>query len=221
MPDDTNSLSRRLTLVIQFILVVGLVLFLLQRNWENVFLTGLVIGLTLVPLLLKERYRIVVPPDFQLIAALFVFLSLFLGSAADFYYKIWWWDMVLHAGSGFLFGVVGFLAIFLLNHTDRIPKSMRPAFVCMFAVTFAVFIGVIWEIIEFIVDLIAPAINMQSNETGVRDTMHDLIVDTIGAIIVAAMGYAYTKTGRYSFIADAVQAFVRRNPRFFKTSRKP
>jgi hypothetical protein len=53
---------------------------------------------------------------------------------------------------------------------------------------------------------------MQSNETGVVDTMIDLIVDVIGAVIVAAMGYAYLKTGRYSFIADSVRKFVRKNP---------
>jgi hypothetical protein len=53
---------------------------------------------------------------------------------------------------------------------------------------------------------------MQSNETGVVDTMIDLIVDTIGAFVVAIMGYVYLKTGRYSFIADAVRKFVRKNP---------
>jgi hypothetical protein len=89
---------------------------------------------------------------------------------------------------------------------------MRPGFLCFFAVTFAVFLGVLWEIFEFAVDRVAPGVNMQSNETGVRDTMWDLIVDTIGAAIVAAMGWMYLKTGRYSFIADGVRAFVNRNP---------
>lgn len=56
---------------------------------------------------------------------------------------------------------------------------------------------------------------MQSNETGVVDTMQDLIVDTIGAIIVAGMGWIYHKSGRYSFIADGIGAFVSRNPRLF------
>jgi hypothetical protein len=53
---------------------------------------------------------------------------------------------------------------------------------------------------------------MQTGETGVVDTMVDLIMDTVGAVIVAAMGYAYLKTGRYSFIADGVRAFLRKNP---------
>ena len=46
--------------------------------------------------------------------------------------------------------------------------------------------------------------------------MVDLIVDTIGAIVVALMGYAYLKTGRYSFIADGVRSFVRKNPRLLR-----
>jgi hypothetical protein len=62
---------------------------------------------------------------------------------------------------------------------------------------------------------------MQTGETGVHDTMNDLIVDTVGAIVVAAMGWAYMKTGRYSFIADAVRGFVRRNPRLFRQRREP
>ena len=193
--EDHRSLAMRLTLLIQAALVGRSALFVWQRDWENVFLAALVIGLTLLPALAR-RHRIIIPPDIQLISAPFVFLSLFLGSAVDLYYKYWWRDMVLHAGSGFLFGMVGFLAIFLLNQTDRIPQVMRPAFVCLFAATFAVTVGVVWEIFEYAMDLIAPSLNMQTGETGVHDTMHDLIVDTVGAVIVAAMGWAYMKSGR-------------------------
>ena len=203
-----------LTLAIQALLVVGLIVFLRRRNWENVFLTISVIGLTLVPALLSRRYRVFIPPEFQLVSAEFVFLTLFLGSATDFYYKYWWWDVVLHTGSGFLMGIVGFIVLFLLNHTRQLPAGMRPAFVCFFGVTFSVSLGVLWEIFEFVVDRYSDA-NMQSQETGVVDTMQDLIVDTIGAIVVALMGWSYARTGRYSFIADGVGSFVQNNPRFF------
>lgn len=213
--DESRSVAAWLTFLIQVLLVVGLAMFVLRRDWENTFLTLIVIGLTAVPALLWRRYHIVVPPEFQLIAAAFVFLSLFLGSAGNFYYKFWWWDAVLHTGSGFLLGIVGWISLFLLNQTDRVPKGIRPEFLCFFAVTFAVFLGVVWEIFEFAVDKFAPSINMQSNETGVDDTMHDLIVDTLGAIIVALMGYAYSKSGRYSFVVDGVRKFVRKNPQLF------
>ncbi len=204
-----------ITLLIQAIVSVGLVLFILRRDWENVFLTVLVIGLTLIPAFLIRRYRVYTPPEFQLIATAFIFLSLYLGSARDLYYRFWWWDIVLHTGSGFLLGIIGFLALFLMNQTDRLPPGIRPAFLCFFGVTFAVFLGVLWEIVEFAIDLAVPWTNMQSRETGVGDTMLDLIVDTLGAIVVALMGWAYFKSGRYSFIADGVRKFVRKNPRLF------
>lgn len=59
---------------------------------------------------------------------------------------------MLHTGSGFLLGMIGFLAIFLLNRTDRIPQGITPFFLCFFAVTFAVSLGVASEIFEFVVD---------------------------------------------------------------------
>jgi hypothetical protein len=209
-----RRLYLRLTWALQAILVLAMALFIWRRDWENVFLTSLVIALTLLPAYFDRRWRIILPPEFQFIAVLFTFLSLFLGSATDFYYKFWWWDVVLHTGSGFLLGIVGFVVLFLLNQTDRIPTGMKPSFLCFFAVTFAVTLGVVWEIFEYLVDRFTDA-NMQSTETGVVDTMHDLIVDTAGAIVVALMGYAYSRTGRYSFLADGVKGFIARNPRLF------
>jgi hypothetical protein len=40
--------------------------------------------------------------------------------------------------------------------------------------------------------------------TGPIDTMVDLIVNTLGAAIVAVLGYFYCRTGRDSFIVDGV-----------------
>jgi hypothetical protein len=214
-PERQNTYAA-LTLIIQAFVTIGLILFLLRRDWENVFLTVLVLLLTLVPAFLLHRYRVYIPPEFQLVAAAFIFLSLFLGSAVDLYYHFWWWDVVLHTGSGFLLGIIGFLALFLLNQTDRLPEGMRPAFICFFGLTFAVFLGVLWEIFEFAIDMIVPGANMLSWETGAGDTIVDLIVDTVGAVIVALMGWAYIKTGRYSFIADGVRKFIRKNPRLFR-----
>jgi hypothetical protein len=216
-----SRLVAILTLVIQAWLVVGLILFIGRRDIENVFLTLTVIALIVVPAFFFRRNRVYVPPEFQLIAAAFVFLAFFLGSARDFYYRFWWWDMVLHTGSGFLLGVIGWIVLFLLNQTDRLPAGMRPGFVCFFGVTFAVFMGVLWEIFEYAVDTFWPEVNMMSIETGVSDTMHDLIVDTLGAIIVALMGYAYSRTGRYSFLEDAVREFMRKNPHLFPRKREP
>src|SRR5688500_17320617 len=137
-PAEERKLYLTLTYGIQAVLVIGLLLFLYLRNWENVFLTTLVILLTLVPAFLFRRYRVVIPPEFQLVAAAFVFLSLFMGSALDFHYRFWWWDLVLHTASGFPLGIIGFVALFVLNQTDPVRPAMTPAFIASFGATFAV-----------------------------------------------------------------------------------
>ncbi|RYD65491.1 MAG: hypothetical protein EOP84_31885 [Verrucomicrobiaceae bacterium] len=215
MPHEGKSVYLKVTLIMQATLVIGLTLFLLQRDWENVFLTVIVLGLTLIPALLWRKFRLYLPPEFQLVSVAFVFLSLFLGSARDFYYRFWWWDILLHTGSGFLLGIIGFIALYLLNQTNRLPRELSPPFRCFFGITFAVFLGVIWEIFEFACDQVWPYWNMQTTETGVADTMWDLIVDTIGAVIIGLMGYAYLKSGKYSFIGEGVRGFIQKNPRLF------
>lgn len=84
LPPQRNTYLA-ITSGIQALIVIGLILFVLRRDWENVFLTVIVMGLTLVPAFLFRRHRVLLPPEFQLIAATFIFLSLFLGSAFDFY----------------------------------------------------------------------------------------------------------------------------------------
>jgi hypothetical protein len=88
-PAEERGIYLTLTAGMQALCAIGLLFFLIRRDWENVFLTVLVILLTLVPTFVWRRYRVVVPPEFQFTSALFVFLSLFLGSAADLYYRYW------------------------------------------------------------------------------------------------------------------------------------
>ena len=217
----SNRAALILTLLIQVGLAIGLIPYVARRDWENVFLTFAVITLTLLPAFALRRLRVHVPMEFQFIAALFVFLSLFLGSAGDFYYRYWWWDMALHATSGVLLGIVGWIVLFLLIHSDRLPRGVSPGLICLFGLTFAVFLGVLWEIFEFAVDSTWPHVNMMSNETGVSDTMKDLIGNLAGAAVVAILGWAHARTGRFLFLVDAVRAFTRRNPRLFRKKRSP
>ena len=81
------------------------------------------------------------------------------------------------------------------------------------------FLGVLWEIYEFAVDRLL-GLNMQRQENGMADTMEDLIVDMLGAVVVALMALAYFRSGRYSFVADGVRGFLRENPHLFRRSRE-
>lgn len=218
--DSERNIYLVLTLVLQMVVAAGFVVFTLRGEWEQAFFSAVTLVLTLLPAFVSRRYRVHIPPEFQLITVLFVFLAEYLGTVRGLFDRFWWWDMVLHASSGFLLGIVGFIVLFLLNRTDRLPRGMRPVFLCFFGFTFSVTIGVLWEIYEFTVDQLIPGMNAQSTETGVKDTMHDLIVNMVGALTVSLMGWVYLRAGRNSFIVDAIRKFTDRNPHLFGKGRK-
>jgi uncharacterized membrane protein YjdF len=164
-----------------------------------------------------------IPPQFQLLAIAFIFASLFLGEVGGFYTRFWWWDIVLHTGSGFLLGIIGFLLVHVLNETEKIGVYLKPGFVAFFAFLFSVGTGALWEIFEFGMDSLV-GMNMQKgmlgDESGLTDTMFDLMVDTLGALVIAVLGFKYLRTaGTKSFLERWIADFIARNPHLFRRNR--
>jgi hypothetical protein len=90
---------------------------------------------------------------------------------------------------------------------------MKPGFVALFSFAFAVAVGSIWEIFEFTMDSFL-GLNMQ--KSGLVDTMWDLIVDALGALVIAVLGYFYTKSGTEYFVEKWIDKFIEANPRIFR-----
>lgn len=209
-----SNIHKRLTLFLQLTLLIGVVLAVMQGRWLAATVTAGIIGVTLLPLVLGRRFAVHIPAEFEVLAVVFVYASLFLGEVHGYYIRFWWWDVVLHIGSGFLLGILGFLLVYVLNELEDVDLHMRPRFVALFAFMFAVGMGALWEIFEFGMDQLF-GLNMQ--KSGLVDTMWDLIVDTAGAAVIALLGWGYLGTaGKGSFLERWIAAFVRANPRLFK-----
>jgi uncharacterized membrane protein YjdF len=219
LQDASERIHRWVVLSIGTIMAIDFVVVMVRGQW----LTGmliLVIGLILLaPTLLKDRIQVKIPYEFQLIILIFVFAALFLGEIRSFYYRFWWWDIVLHVASGFLLGIFGFLLIYVLNENKNVNMSMKPRFIALFAFAFSVAIGVIWEIFEYTMDSALGA-NMQKpmlgDPTGLTDTMWDLIVDTIGAAAIAGLGWWHMERNRESFVDAWIHKFIEKNPDWFR-----
>ena len=216
-------IHRRVTFALQTILVVGFIAEVWAKQWFNAVITSGIILVTFVPLLLEKKFRVFIPPEFVLLSIAFVFASLYLGEIHGYYTRYWWWDIALHTGSGILLGIVGFLLVYVLNETEEIGVHLKPGFVALFAFLFAVGMGALWEIFEFGMDNFFGT-NMQKemldDPSGLTDTMWDLIVDTLGAMVIAVFGYGYIKTARNeSFLERWINAFIRNNPLLFNRHR--
>ncbi len=208
------NVHRALTLFLQATLLAGAILFCFQGRWLTAGVTTAIIVVTLLPLVLGRRFDVRIPPEFEFLAVIFVYASLFLGEVHGYYIRYWWWDAVLHTGSGFLLGVLGFLLVYVLNERPDVALHMRPRFVALFAFMFAVGMGALWEIFEFAMDQLF-GMNMQ--KSGLVDTMWDLIVDCVGAAVISLLGWLYMRTaGNTSFLERWIEGFIRANPRLFR-----
>ncbi len=213
------SIHQRLTLALQAILVIEVVVAVWDQQWLTSVITIGIIFVTLTPFFLRKFLHVYIPPEFVLLAIAFIFASLFLGEIRGYYTRFWWWDILLHSSSGFLLGIIGFLLVHVLNETEDIGVHMKPGFVAFFAFVFSVGIGVLWEIFEFSMDSFF-GMNMQKemlgDPSGLTDTMWDLIVDTLGALVISVLGYGYIRTARnQSFLERWINAFIKSNPRLF------
>jgi uncharacterized membrane protein YjdF len=217
---DESTLHSRLTTLLQIILLAGAVGAVWEQQWFNAVIISGIILITLLPQLLARRFDVVIPAEFQLLTIGFVFASLFLGEVHGYYTRFWWWDIVLHTSSGFLLGIIGFLLVYVLNETEQIQLNMRPGFVAFFAFLFAVGTGAVWEIFEFTMDSLFGTDmqkTMLGDSSGLTDTMWDLIVDTVGALIISVLGYGYLKAKHdESFLRRWIRKFIKSNPRLFR-----
>jgi hypothetical protein len=186
----------------------------MRQEWpQAAFVTG-IMALTLAPFSCGCPWRSVRNPDRG--GALRI-RSLFLGEIRDYYERFWWWDATLHTISGLLLGILGFMFVYILNEDRHVDLHMRASFVALFAFFFAV-------------GLARSGRYSSSGWTNSRDehaagnarrsvrahrTIHDLIVDSVGAAIVAVAGWRYFAHARASRVDDWAKRFIARNPRIF------
>ena len=221
MADDdlASRINRWIVIVTTTVMSIDLVFLLLNMQWMSAALVIAIMLIVLAPTIFRDRLPVVVPSEFQVVAIAFVFAALFLGEVRDYYARIWWWDIALHTSSGLLLGVLGFLLVYLLNENERADLNMRPRFVAMFAFLFAVATGAVWEIFEFTMGRFLGT-NMQKpmfgDDSGLTDTMWDLIVDCIGALAISCLGWWYMHRRERSFIEAWIRKFIDRNPRLFR-----
>lgn len=177
----------------RIVVMLSIVAFIIDGNFESAVSALFILGLMVLPSLLKEQYRLHLPFEIDLAIVAFIFLSLFLGSLQDYYERFPLWDGILHFQSGILLGAVGFLVVYLLNERKQGTVVMSPGFISLFSVCFSMALSVVWEIYEYTVDNV---FGYTMQESGLPDTMGDLIVNAIASIAVATVAYVWMKRRR-------------------------
>lgn len=152
----------------------------------------------LAPLVLESAYGIGLTQGWQVMFAAFVFASMCLGTALNFYALFPWWDIALHSVSGAIICVGAF---YLFRAFEGRGGGFFGAVAFGFCFTLA--LGVFWEFYEFFGDMLFGA-NMQNGvyleglnaalytnrfgrivDPALFDTMKDMLMNTLGAFVGA------------------------------------
>jgi hypothetical protein len=184
-----------------------------SRNLESALFALLTFALSFGSEVIEQGNKIDIPDILEIIIVLFIYAGLFLSSQFNLYYTFWWWDDLLHTLSGVILGFIGFIVVYKINY--RYSMDINPLLIALFSFAFAISLGVLWEIGEFTLDVITGSAHqkwdLEDNEelmgkpyqgSGLRDTMSDLIIDTVGALITSIITYFMYKTQKKKVLAS-------------------
>jgi AcrR family transcriptional regulator len=182
--------QRRISRLLQVILL-ALVGYGLVAGQPKAIMNGSVgLVITFLPALMERNYNLPLDPWLALWITTAVFLHT-LGSAG-LYGQIGWWDHLTHAMSSSLIAAIGYTTARAIDlHSDEIYIPKKILFVYIFVVVLA--FGVIWELFEFALDVLADTtgMTMPLTQRGLDDTVRDLMYNSVGALVVAVFGQAH------------------------------
>ena len=170
-----------------------------SRDLFNAAQSFMMLLCTFVPGFIERTGKVSIPNVMSVVFIGFCLAHFVVGEIGELYVKSKTFDSILHALSGSMIAILGFSIIRLLNHSEKSEIKLSPLFISIFVVCFSLTVGVLWEIVEFFADAVTGS-NMQRYSDSVTrvdflgrdalfDTMKDLMLDLIGALVVAIISY--------------------------------
>lgn len=137
-----------------------------------------------------HSFIIEVTPETATGLNIFIFIAVCIGSTVNNRTNFEHIDVLTHFVAGIISAYFGYD---LANIIFRKRGYLGPAVSSFFAICFAQFIAVGWEIYEFSMDSIY-GLNLQRRETGVVDTMADFCICAAGSVI-GMLWVAFVRNG--------------------------
>lgn len=158
--------------------------------------------LLLVPVGFKKLIQFKISVELEVVYYIFLFLAQFLGSGVNLYKYINWFDTFTHFLSGIL---TCFVALILLYLFKQNPKK-KIIFNVTYILGIAFLVAGVWEFFEFGMDQLTGSNLQHWMETGVEDTMCDMLAAFSGCMLFT-IAYLYEMlTNKIGFITKFIDS---------------
>ncbi|MCB5267530.1 MAG: hypothetical protein LHW46_05425 [Candidatus Cloacimonetes bacterium] len=183
-----------------------------------------------IPPVIGKLLRLQVPVSFRYIWFVFILAAMYLGEIHSFFYRYLWWDDMLHTCTAMLVAYLAMLVILISTRDKTGGIAVRPMFLFISVLAFTMAFGAVWELFEFSSDQLLGVNMLKGRDSTLPDsvydygralinTMQDLSLDLLGALVVALLASLNLKRGRLftSAFGLPLRQFQHSNPRFFRT----
>jgi len=171
-----------------------------------VLLSVISLAAAVVPVILFKLIKKPVIEQAVFLYYLFTYFALVIGSALQGYDRFPALDKIMHFLSGFLFSVVG-LALFYHLKADKAITAGDAPLATVFSQAVNLSVACIWEFYEYIASTLLGTDIQHVLDTGVSDTMQDMLVCALGGLITSLLIYYYIKKQRSSFLMRLFQSY--------------
>ena len=190
MNNRNSKIAIGIAGVFEIVLITTAIFSIISKEWNKFSLVLIAIACIILPFIITKianKKNIMLPSTFQLVVVLFISLTLYFGEIKNFYSIFWWWDLFLH---GFFGGYAVIVALYLIQgiiiREKEVTKERCTIFTLIFAFSFSITLGTLWEMFEFLGDYIFKTDMVNG---GLEDTASDLIIKIIAAFITAIICY--------------------------------
>ena len=180
---------------LKILMVIFLIISIYNQHWIWIFGCILALIVSSVPTILKRNYQITLPLVLEILIT--IALILHVGGGLLGAYSIPQYDSLTHFVSSFLVAFIAFVIIYILD--EYWDGLMMDKYAMAFVVVIAtIAMGVVWEFNEWITDIIFGTYE----QWGYNDTLKDLFIDAIAGLLMAGVGVALIKRGRFDELTE-------------------
>ncbi len=154
----------------------------------------------LLPRIFGKIFKFKITDNMEFVYVIFIILAHFVGSVVNLYNKVWWYDLFAHFLSGILTAI---LSLVIMNFL-KVYNDKNKLFNVIFIISFTLMIASLWEFLEYGADTFLKMNVQHSIETGVSDTMEDMLVAFLGSIIVSILYIIESKKTKKGFLRKAI-----------------